>query len=282
MKPLFESRGEIDIYLDLTEKMGKLHGEGGYLELINSELKLTDTEFALPDGQRPEVRDIFDRWAKSAGLSGIDHFEQNGIWLKGPLPATERYGYATDPPFGGAVHRLYGESLLKAQRQQQELGTDEIYWRDYTPFPTWRASTMDSSPAEYEFTLISYKLVEHKQARTSMIPLLTELSGTQRLEMNPASARRLGLADGEPVIVESHNALSGETRRVETVLRTTEGIRPDVVGMPHHFGMWTHPVSKDRGPSPNEIYFTDEGYFGQTADASFHVRVRVLKGGDAA
>ena len=282
MDPLFESKGEIDIYLDLTEKMGKLAGEGGYIERINSELGLADTEYALPDDTRPEVRDIFDRWAKSQGLSGIDFFEENGVWVKGPLSPTKRYGYVSDPPFGGAVHRLYGESLLVAQQAQRELGADEVYWRDYTPFPTYRPPTMDGSPPEYEFTLISYKLVEQKQSRTSMVPLLTELSGDQRLEMNPAPARRLGLEEGDPVTVESHNALTGETRSLTTTLRLTEGMRPDVVGMPHHFGMWTHPVSKDRGPSPNQLYFTDEGYFGQTADASFHVKVKVTKGSDAA
>ncbi|MFQ5523817.1 MAG: molybdopterin-dependent oxidoreductase [Acidimicrobiia bacterium] len=282
MEPLFESKGEIDIYLDLTEKMGKLTGEGGYIDHVNAELDLADTEYALPDGVKPEVRDIFDRWAKMEGLSGIDYFETNGVWVKGPISPSKRYGYVTDPPFGGAVHRLYGESLLKAQRLQKEMGADEVYWQDYTPFPTWRAPTMEASPSEYEFYLISYKLVEHKQSRTSMDPLLSELSGGQRLEMNPTAARRLGLKDGDPVIVEAHNALTGETRRVETVLRLTEGIRPDVVGMPHHFGMWTHPVNKNLGPTPNELFFTNEGYFGMTADASFHVKVRVLKGGDAA
>jgi anaerobic selenocysteine-containing dehydrogenase len=280
MEPLFESKGEIDIYLDLTEKMGLLHGEDGYLDLVNGRLGLTDTEYALPDGEKPTPRHIFDQWSKAQGLTGIDYFEENGVWVKGPLAPGKRYGYVSDPPFGGAVHRLYGESLLKAQRLQQEMGVDEVYSRDYTPFPTWRAPTMDASPPEYEFTLISYKLVEHKQARTSMIPLLKELSGVQRLEMNPAPARRLGLEEGDVVTVKSINALTGETRSVVTVLALTEGIRPDVVGMPHHFGMWTHPVSKGSGPSPNQLYFSEEGYMGQTADASFHVRVKVSKGGE--
>jgi anaerobic selenocysteine-containing dehydrogenase len=281
MEPLFESRGEIDIYIDLTEKMGLLHGEGGYLERVNDQLGLTDTEYALPAGEKPTPRDIFDRWSKSQGLTGIDYFEENGVWIKGPLAPEKRYGYVSDPPFGGAVHRLYGESLLKAQRLQREMGADEIYWRDYTAFPTWRPPTMDESPPEYEFTLISYKLVEHKQSRTAMNPLLAELGGRQRLEMNPSAARRLGLDDGDDVTVESHNALTGETRSLTTVLALTEGIRPDVVGMPHHFGMWTHPVSKDLGPSPNELFFSEEGYMGQTADASFHVKVRVSKGGES-
>jgi anaerobic selenocysteine-containing dehydrogenase len=282
MEPLFDSKGEVDIYLDLAEKIGVLSGEGGYIEHMNKELGLVDTEFALPDGRRPEVRDVFDRWAKTQGLSGIDYFEKHGVWVKGAIPPTAKYGYVSEPPFGGSVHRLYGESLLKAQRLMQEKGADEVYWQDYTPLPTWRPPTMDGSPSEYEFTLISYKLVEHKQSRTTLIPLLTELSGKQRLDINPKAARRLGIADGDEVTVESHNALTGETRSLRTVASFTEGIRPDVVGMPHHFGSWTHPAGRDLGPTPNEIFYTGEGYMGQTADASFQVKVRVARtGGEA-
>ncbi|HEX9866945.1 MAG TPA: molybdopterin-dependent oxidoreductase [Acidimicrobiia bacterium] len=282
MDPLFESRGEIDIYLDLAEKIGVLGGEGGYIEHINSELGLTDTSFALPDGARPDVRDIFDRWAKAQGLSGIDYFETNGIWVKGPVPPTSAYGYVTDPPFGGVVHRLYGESLLKAGRLMEEKGAEEIYYQDYLPFPTWRQPTMDSSPEEYDLYLISYKLVEHKQSRTTLIPLLTELSGKQRIDVNPATARRLAISDGDEVVVESHNAVTGETRSLTTVASLTDGIRPDVVGMPHHFGSWSHPASRDLGPTPNEVFFTGEGYMGQTADASFQVKVRIFRRGDRA
>jgi anaerobic selenocysteine-containing dehydrogenase len=282
MDPLYESRGEIDIYLDLCDRIGVLEGDGGYISEINDELGLTETEYALPTDVRPEVRDIFDRWAKAEGLSGIDYFEENGIWIKGPVSATKKYGYVTDPPFGGAVHRLYGESLLKAQSQMRAKGADEIYWQDYTPLPTWRTPTMLSSPDEYDLCLISYKLVEHKQSRTTLVPLLSELSGGQRLDINPETARRLGIFDGDAVTVESHHALTGETRRLETVAALKDGIRPDVVGMPHHFGTSTHPASEGLGPSPNEIFFTGEGYTAATADASFHVRVKVTKGGGAA
>jgi len=51
------------------------------------------------------------------------------------------------------------------------------------------------------------------------------------------------------------------------------------MGMPHHFGSWAHPASRDLGPTPNEVFFTGEGYMGQTADASFQVKVKVTKAG---
>jgi anaerobic selenocysteine-containing dehydrogenase len=191
------------------------------------------------------------------------------------------YGYVSDPPFGGALHRLYGESLLDAQRQMKDKGAEEIYWQDYTAFPTWRGLTMDDSPADYEFTLISYHQIEHKQSRTSFIPLLAELAPGARLDISPQAAERLGIDDGDTVTVESHNAITGQTRSLTTVAAYCDGLRPDTVAMPHHFGMWTHPQNKGQGASANEIMFTGEGYMTNTADQSFHVKVRVSKGGDA-
>jgi len=282
MEPLFESKGEIDIYLDLTEKIGTLYGEDGYLDQVNKALGLED-QYAIDITTKPTVRSIFDNWAKSQGVSqGVSYFEnpETAVLVKGPVAPTKIYGYATDPPFGGAIHRLYGDSLLDAQRQMRDKGADEIYWQDYTAFPTWRAPTFAASPPEYNLTMITYKQIEHKQARTSFVPLLAELSPRARVDLNPETAKRLGIEDGDNVIVKSHHALTGETREISTVAAVTETIRPEVAGMPHHFGLWTHPVSADQGSGQNEILYTGEGYMANTADQAFHVRVSVTKGGD--
>lgn len=277
MEPLFQSRGEPEIYLDLCEKLDILYGPGGYLDELNKALKLKDP-YKLPLDRKPSVREILDRWARSQGLEeGLAYFERNGVWVKGPIPPSKRYGYVTDPPFGGVRHRLYGESLLRYRQEMQSKGASELYWRDYTPFPTWRPPTMESSPSEYDLYLISYKLIEFKQSRSSFIPLLAEQMREQRLVMNPATAQAKGIRDGEEVWVESHNAITGETRRIRAKVAYREGIRPDTVGLAHHYGHWTHPWAKGQGPSASELLFTGEGYVANTADQSFHVKVRVYK-----
>ncbi|HLC42624.1 MAG TPA: molybdopterin-dependent oxidoreductase [Methylomirabilota bacterium] len=277
MKPLFESRGEIDIYMDLCEKAGILYGKGGYLDELNSALKLKDA-YKLDLNTKPAVREIFDRWAKSEGIAdGVAHFEKNGVKVKGPFSVKSFYGFAQTPPFNGKTHRLYGESLLRYQLEMKAKGAEKIYWQDYTPFPTWRTPTKDGSPPQYDLTLISYKLVEFKQSRSSFIPLLAELAPEQRLEINPKTAKAKGIKDGNMVWVESHNALTGETRKVQVRAALSEGIRPDTVGMPHHYGLWTHPAAKGQGPTPNVLFFTGEGYVTNTADQSFQVKVRVSK-----
>ena len=47
--------------------------------------------------------------------------------------------------------------------------------------------------------------------------------------------------------------------------------------MSHHYGNWVSPVAKDVGPSPNQLFFTGEGYVANTMDQSYHVKVRVFK-----
>jgi Anaerobic dehydrogenases, typically selenocysteine-containing len=277
MPPLFQSRGEADIYLDLCEQAGILYGEGGYLAELSKALGLQG-RYALPLGRKPTVRHIFDRWARSQGIKeGIAYFEKHGVRVKGAVSDKDYYGYLTEPPFGGVRHRLYGESLLRYREQMKAKGADEVYWRDYTPLPTWRKPTMDSSPPEYDLYLISFKMIEFKQSRASFIPLLAEMAPEQRLVMNSRAAEARGVGDGDEVWVESHNAVTGETRRLKVKVDCTEAIRPDTVGMPHHYGLWTHPLAKGQGPTPNEIFYTGEGYVANTADQSFHVKVRVLK-----
>ncbi|MEE9275556.1 MAG: molybdopterin dinucleotide binding domain-containing protein, partial [bacterium] len=277
MKPLFQSRGEIDIYMDLCERAGILYGEKGYLAQVNKALKLKGP-YKAPIDRKPSVREIFDLWAKSRGIKeGVAFYEKNGVRVKGRIKAQEYYGYAQNPPFKGMRHRLYGESLLRMRNEMKAKGAEEIYWRDYTPLPIWRTLTKDKSPAKYDLELMSTKLIEFKQSRSTFIPLLAELVPEQRLEINPKTARARGIADGDMVWVESHNAVTGETRRARVRARTREGIRPDTVSMPHHFGMWTHPWSKGRGVSSNELFFTGEGYVTNTADQSFQVKVRVFK-----
>ncbi len=277
MDPLYDSRGDIDIYIGLCEKAGILYGKKGYIDLVNKALKIKGS-YQLPLDRKPATRDIFDRWAKSSGIKeGVAYFEKKGVLVKGPVKAKKYYGYAQKIPFNGLRHRLYGESLLRLQGEMREKGAEKIYWQDYTPFPVWRQLTMDKSPPKFDFTLISFKLIEFKQARAAMIPLLKELAPETWVDINPKAAKKKGIRDGEMVFVESHNALTGETRKVKVRAHYSEGLHPETVAMPAHYGKWVHPWGRGHGPNSNELFFTGEGYVTNTADQSFQVKVRVFK-----
>lgn len=276
MEPLGESKGELEIYLDLCEKIGVLYGEKGFLAKLNESLGLKGS-YSLSLDRKPSAREIFDRWAKSQGVSGgIEFFEKSGVYVKGVVPASKRYGYATNPPFGGIRHRFYGESLVVARSEMAQKGAPEAFLADYTAFPEWREPTMERSPVEYDLYLISFKLIEFKQGRTAQLPLVAELAPAQRLWMNPETARKRGIRDGDMVRVTSHNAVTNTTKSIDVSVALTEGIRPDTVGLPHHYGeVARHPWAKDQGPAAAQLFFTGEGYVSNTADQSFQVKVKV-------
>jgi anaerobic selenocysteine-containing dehydrogenase len=120
-------------------------------------------------------------------------------------------------------------------------------------------------------------MIEFKQSRTP-IPLVLELAPEQFLEINPKAARERRINDGDKVWVESHNAVTGDTRRVRVTARHREHIRPDTVAMPHHYGEYArHPWTEGQGPTPNTLFFSGEGYVANTADQAYHVKVRVYK-----
>ncbi len=184
------------------------------------------------------------------------------------------------PPYHGARHRLYGEKLLEYGKTMGAAGIDSDdfpHVQDYTEFPTWREPTMWDSAVTHPLHLLTHKQVEFKQSRASFVPYLDELSPRQGLLMNPQTAGYLGIADGDEIFVESHNAMTDETRQVRTHAMLHATIRPDTVSMSHHYGLSSTPTNEGQGPSPNDLYFTGEGYIQCTQDASFHVMVRVTK-----
>ena len=82
-----------------------------------------------------------------------------------------------------------------------------------------------------ELTLITGRLLEHYQsgAQTRRVPELVTAQPQVRAELHPATAARLGIADGEPVRVRNSRGI------VEATALLTAGMRIDTVFLPFHF-----------------------------------------------
>lgn len=88
------------------------------------------------------------------------------------------------------------------------------------------------APAAGELTLVTGRLLEHYQsgAQTRRVPELLDAQPELRASLHPATAARLGIADGDPV--ELANPLGTVRGRA----RLTTDIRPDAVFLPFHYG----------------------------------------------
>ncbi|MEI5583092.1 MULTISPECIES: molybdopterin oxidoreductase family protein [unclassified Agromyces] len=88
------------------------------------------------------------------------------------------------------------------------------------------------APGPGEVTLVTGRLLEHYQsgAQTRRVPELLEAQPELRASLHPATAERLGIGDGDPVVISNRRGT------VHGRARVTVDIRPDAVFLPFHYG----------------------------------------------
>jgi sulfite dehydrogenase (quinone) subunit SoeA len=268
MQPLGESKSEMEIYADLCEKMGVLYGKDGFIDRMNKSLAIKE-DFLLPLEQKPTPEKILDAWSRSKHNIGLDEFRNRGVVAKKVAP-DKLYLSTQSPPFNGVRAHFYGEPFIKLAEEMRKRGVPENQWRHATPYPVWTRPVIEDSPAEYDLYLMDFKKIEHKHSRTILNPLLDELISDNPAIMNTRTAHSKGLSDGDEVWVESHNPVSGETRRVKTRLTTRESIRPDSVGLTHH-------VHDPDEPNVNAILYSGDGFWDIGGSWYSHAKVRVYR-----
>jgi sulfite dehydrogenase (quinone) subunit SoeA len=263
-----ESRSEIDIYTEIAERMGALYGEKGFVDRLNGTLALKE-DHRLPIDRKPAPEDILAAWAQSKHGLELDQITQDGIVTR-PIAIGKAYLSGAEKPYGGARAQLYIDAFREIAGEMRSRGVPESLWGQYTPYPTWTAQPMESSPPRYDLYLMDFKRIEHKHSRTVDNALLGELFDGNPLVMNTATAAARGLADGDTVWVESHDAMTGKTRRVSTLLATSRLVRPDTVALTHH-------VSDPNEPNVNSLLLYGDGYWDIGGSWFSHIKVQVWK-----
>jgi len=189
----------------------------------------------------------------------------NGPKLEGKKPA--RIGSAiggTDPRRGFFTPSGKIEFANATFADKKDLTGTPV-----DPVPTYVPRQWQPD-AEYPLYLVNWKEASHTHTRSQNNPLLVAIKGSNALRMNAGTAERMGLADGDEVMVESRY---GSTK---AVLEVTNGIHPEVVGAQHGFGHQAMGrIAKGRGSAfgdLNRIAF--DPLSGQATHKEICVRVK--------
>ncbi|HLB29497.1 MAG TPA: molybdopterin dinucleotide binding domain-containing protein, partial [Dehalococcoidia bacterium] len=289
---IYNTKQGDEILLELARRLELLGGPEGVNARFNRSLRLTG-QYALEPGRVYTVTEIIDRRLKSQfGLDkGVEHFRKVGYELE-LLGPRQFYNYASYPMGKTRYHFFWEHVKMVGDRMKagcEERGITVPGWEmadlldHYRPIPHWRPMPIHKEPAEYDMFFVNWKtpFVLFGLGATVENPWLNEISQKTDpyqmvLCMNPATAARKGLKEGDLVEVESQwGRLTGQ-------VKLSELFHPEVIGTPGNYGrrsMHMNPIAL-AGPNYNQLLSPDDGTFDPVNTALvISPRVKVRKVG---
>lgn len=289
---VYDTKQSEDIFIEIAKRVGFLFGPGGINFLYNTMYQIPETHQLALD--RPytykEICDVLLR-AQHGDDKGEDFFKENRVSWK--IPLGRNYNYNFNPK-----NRLeiYARSQMDVGRRLRnnlanvglstvpgwEFMDPDEFFSYYDPLPSWKEYSLQNPPDEYDLYVINWKMSVRAlgMAGQDDNPWLREIVrdweiGKFGVHMNNATARKMGLNNGDKVIIKSQHG--GEA---EGILFTTELIHPEVIGIPGqggHLSPQLNPITKE-GTNFNQLISAHEGHICPTSSAvDVSARVKVVK-----
>lgn len=259
-------------------------------------------DYALDESKAPTRDEVWGAFAKAAShdltdgeeVRDLDWFKEKGYLLR-PFPQIDWYIWPALTRQKLRFEMPYQERMTRHGRElANRLHETGIMWWDrqlaeyefmpnYERFPDiWSeyAREYGRDPADYPFWALTARSMQYSWGANVGLPMIREvadnIAGHRGVILNRTMAKKLGIAAGERVVIES---VSGTTEG-EAVLR--EGIRPDTVLMIGQFDHWKQPYAKDlKLPSLNSLTDLSVKLTDGTGSGSDLMRVRIRKVGEA-
>lgn len=192
----------------LREGVGTLWEEKGWSSIVNGILDgMGKSEFKV-DWKKYEAAQVED-----AGTSMEYLKANNGVWEQ-----------REDPK---------GWTEFKTPSKKIELYSSVLEKDGYEPLPAWHDRLTRSTP-EYPYYLLTEHLPWRRMGRNSNDHILVGLLPENFVHMHPDTAAKIGVTEGEHVMVESPTRKSLKIRA-----HITKAIRRDCVMTEHGFGYWS-------------------------------------------
>jgi phenylacetyl-CoA:acceptor oxidoreductase len=301
--PPYDTRDITDIATELAARTGLL---AKYLDGLNCgsgtgvRLAGAGYDFRLDAARpaRPTAEEIWDRACRAASFTltperearGLDWFKEHGVLLT-PFPQTSWYlhpvmvakGLRYEVPYQERIRRV-GEELGNRLHERGIRWWDTQLaeyaalpgWKDFPDIWTQVAVHFKKRPEDYPLWLLTARSMQYSWGSNVAVPILADVAahivGHRGVILNADTAARLGIAEGDPVWIESPIA------RVRGKATLRQGIRPDTVLALQQFGHWVTPVAKDLGlPNLNQLAPLHLSLTDATGSGADLVRVRVYR-----
>lgn len=269
IEPLHDTRDATEILIDIAERCGFLDVWNGFLTFLLG--LAAREELALAPDRKYSNDELMDRFCRACydDEHGLEWFKEHGHMVR------ERTAAEAYLPFDGLRIPFYYEVIKTAGDVLREQFAATGYEWDtsgYVPLPAWCDGPIHGEQPDYPLYAITFKTAETNFAENMSIPVIDKLTAgaaqTRGVLLNPKTARKLGVEEGDSIEVESRFG------RVEGDAALSEGVHPDVVAVSNAI---TRKVGGRKGTHfnallPGELAYTDN--FSGALESVARVRVR--------
>lgn len=303
IEPLFNTHNVGDVILEIAHNLGGVQASSfpwaNYHEYIQSRL-----EGIYKTGAGTIFTERMDEaWLKFLKERGWQIFEytsfsefwdvllDKGGWLD-PFPTNTHFSRSFKTPSG--KYEFYSQVLeheIKAQIQANKAQNDALNHRlenwgvdargDVVFLPHFETPKLEDGGDKFSLHLLTYNLITNSNGMASNLPLMQELFGLLTreywqswLEVNPETAHKYGISDGDTVKVTSSRG------SLHVKVKILPGIMPDVVHLPFGLGHKAYGrYARGIGVNPFEILVEEyDGLSGSPSLISTKVTIAKVKG----
>jgi molybdopterin-containing oxidoreductase family molybdopterin binding subunit len=275
--PVIEPPGDAEYWVKTLYEAARRAGfHGDVYSAFNHLAQLEGDNRLDPNGDY-SWDEVCDKWLKSwcGDEHGLDFFQRNGTLSLKTRTARESY----PRPFHTGRIPVYMEYFLDAKEAvEQYTKKHNIEWdlSDYIPLMEWRPCHAYEPQGEYDLFLVNHKVSFLTFTFTAENPWLMDLAErstkTFTVGINPETARRKGLRDGQEVVLETPIGL-----KESATLRWTEGVHPECLSVPGILGrkITNHEKGKKGLHYNSLIQYTFDQFDTVSAALDACVRVKV-------
>lgn len=260
--PLGEARPVQVILRDLARRIGGGMERHFDFEDLEDYYRAWYSELPIPweelkkrgiwyDPDRPLDYELYERPVPKVELRGAEIDEATGvIWKEGKPIGLMQEGKAVRgfPTPTGKIQVF--DPLFQEAAQHSGVPLDDI---NASNVPTYDKVPEHKGLRDDQFIFTTFKWNVHTQGRSGYWKYHAEIVHTNPAFMNPETAKKLDLREGEEIEIttyrpKGHVYRAGEDEPVGTIrkkVRLLEGMSPRVIACSHHVGHWEHgPIAR--------------------------------------
>ncbi|MBI2320213.1 MAG: hypothetical protein HYU75_25220, partial [Betaproteobacteria bacterium] len=264
-----------DVLQEIADRLGIL---GDMYRMLNHTYRL-DGKYALKAPKPYPNAEVIDMQTRK--WFGDDHglawFKEHGV-IRYSRDVEEAY---IGPYVEGRMPVYLEHFVDKGEEMKGALDKMGLKWdlSDYTPLSPFIPCPSYHALQKGDFDLIAvhYKFPYVYGAYGNENPWVDEIceaTGAYKVLLNEAAAKARGIADGDEVWIES------PVHKTRAVVKLTQCVHPEVVGVGGHFGHFAPgmPVSRGKGINFNALCPSDLDHIDLISNALDHcVEVKVYK-----